>query len=109
MTKVYILRGQLPVIATLRLLPSAMLLPRHWSCLLLSLLVFAVQNVVSAFEVPVSDTDYDRQICSGMWGGKNTYINGVHGLPAAQITPAECSPTSDFRRLFNRTARHSHL
>ena len=24
----------------------------------------------------MSDTDYDRQICSGMWGGKNTYING---------------------------------
>ncbi|OSD03235.1 hypothetical protein PYCCODRAFT_1477105 [Trametes coccinea BRFM310] len=28
-----------------------------------------------AYEVPISDTDYDRQICSGMWGGKNTFIN----------------------------------
>ncbi|KAI1781678.1 lung seven transmembrane receptor-domain-containing protein [Ganoderma leucocontextum] len=30
---------------------------------------------VAAYEVPIAYTDYDRQICSGMWGGKNTYIN----------------------------------
>ncbi|TCD66492.1 hypothetical protein EIP91_001317 [Steccherinum ochraceum] len=29
----------------------------------------------NAFEVPVSDTDYDRQICSGMWASGSTYIN----------------------------------
>ncbi|KAF9015617.1 lung seven transmembrane receptor-domain-containing protein [Cyathus striatus] len=32
-------------------------------------------SVVSAFQVPILDTDYSRQICSGMWGGGSTYIN----------------------------------
>ena len=32
---------------------------------------------VAAYEVPVSDTDYSAQVCSGMWEGQNTYINGV--------------------------------
>ncbi|KAJ3556522.1 hypothetical protein NM688_g1987 [Phlebia brevispora] len=49
-----------------------MLLRRHWPCLLFS---FLFSTLASAYEVPVSDTDYDRQICSGMWGGKNTFIN----------------------------------
>ncbi|TFK36947.1 lung seven transmembrane receptor-domain-containing protein [Crucibulum laeve] len=30
---------------------------------------------VSAFQVPILDTDYSRQICSGMWGGPSTFIN----------------------------------
>ncbi|KAH8099260.1 lung seven transmembrane receptor-domain-containing protein [Cristinia sonorae] len=41
--------------------------------------VFLVLNswVVNAFEVAISDTDsdYERQICSGMWAGSSTYIN----------------------------------
>ncbi|TFK77316.1 hypothetical protein BDN72DRAFT_953770 [Pluteus cervinus] len=28
-----------------------------------------------AFQVDVLDTDYTRQTCSGMWGGKSTFIN----------------------------------
>ncbi|KAF8898991.1 protein PTM1 [Infundibulicybe gibba] len=28
-----------------------------------------------AYEVSVEDTDYSRQICSGMWASKSTYIN----------------------------------
>ncbi|KIM47770.1 hypothetical protein M413DRAFT_209068 [Hebeloma cylindrosporum] len=32
-------------------------------------------NSVIAFEVPILDTDYSRQICSGMWGGPSAYIN----------------------------------
>ena len=60
------------------LFPPAMLpLHRHGPCLLLSALSLLASSVVNAFEVPVSDTDYDRQICSGMWGGKNTFINGT--------------------------------
>ncbi|KAI0308170.1 lung seven transmembrane receptor-domain-containing protein [Multifurca ochricompacta] len=27
------------------------------------------------YEVPILDTDYSRQICSGMWSGRNTFIN----------------------------------
>ncbi|KAI0319773.1 lung seven transmembrane receptor-domain-containing protein [Amylostereum chailletii] len=29
----------------------------------------------AAYEVPILDTDYSRQICSGMWSGSNTFIN----------------------------------
>ncbi|KAF8078867.1 lung seven transmembrane receptor-domain-containing protein [Lyophyllum atratum] len=28
-----------------------------------------------AYEVPILDTDYSPQICSGMWGSKSTFIN----------------------------------
>ncbi|KAH0591001.1 hypothetical protein H2248_001112 [Termitomyces sp. 'cryptogamus'] len=28
-----------------------------------------------AYEVPILDTDYYRQICTGMWASKSTYIN----------------------------------
>ena len=34
-------------------------------------------SLAVGYEVPVSDADYDRQICSGMWGGDNTFINGA--------------------------------
>ena len=30
----------------------------------------------AAYEVPVADTDYSSQVCSGMWAGKDTFING---------------------------------
>ncbi|KAI0275030.1 lung seven transmembrane receptor-domain-containing protein [Gloeopeniophorella convolvens] len=47
------------------------------SCRLLSwaasLLLAA--SVVAAYRVPILDTDYSRQICSGMWSGSNTFIN----------------------------------
>ncbi|KAI9512542.1 lung seven transmembrane receptor-domain-containing protein [Russula earlei] len=29
----------------------------------------------SSYEVPILDTDYSRQICSGMWSGQHTSIN----------------------------------
>lgn len=39
--------------------------------------LFAVlYSSVVAYEVPVSDKDYDRQICTGMWANQKTYING---------------------------------
>ncbi|KIY69163.1 hypothetical protein CYLTODRAFT_489174 [Cylindrobasidium torrendii FP15055 ss-10] len=28
-----------------------------------------------SYEVPIVDTDYSRQICTGMWGGDSTFIN----------------------------------
>ncbi|KAF9056134.1 lung seven transmembrane receptor-domain-containing protein [Panaeolus papilionaceus] len=31
--------------------------------------------LVSAYQVPIVDTDYSRQTCSGMWGGPSAYIN----------------------------------
>lgn len=42
--------------------------------------------LVAGYEVPVSDTDYSRQICSGMWGGKSTYINGMHAALLATMS-----------------------
>ncbi|KAF8167666.1 lung seven transmembrane receptor-domain-containing protein [Crassisporium funariophilum] len=38
-------------------------------------LVLSLIPISNAFEVPILDTDYSRQICSGMWGGPSTYIN----------------------------------
>ncbi|KAI0296242.1 lung seven transmembrane receptor-domain-containing protein [Russula brevipes] len=31
--------------------------------------------LAASYEVPIFDTDYSRQICSGMWSGQNTFIN----------------------------------
>ncbi|EPT01530.1 hypothetical protein FOMPIDRAFT_1059714 [Fomitopsis schrenkii] len=52
-----------------------MLLARsQWlSVLISSILVIST----TAYEVPVSDKDYDRQICSGMWADQKTYINAT--------------------------------
>ncbi|PBL00535.1 hypothetical protein ARMGADRAFT_1159862 [Armillaria gallica] len=36
--------------------------------------LFLTTSVLS-YQVPVVDTDYSRQICSGMWGSQSTYIN----------------------------------
>ncbi|KAG7452349.1 uncharacterized protein BT62DRAFT_1071496 [Guyanagaster necrorhizus] len=36
--------------------------------------LFLIPSVLS-YQVPVVDTDYSRQICSGMWGSQSTYIN----------------------------------
>ncbi|KAF8640627.1 hypothetical protein AX17_000287 [Amanita inopinata Kibby_2008] len=41
----------------------------------LVLLFSLVSWSVYAYEVPIVDTDYSRQVCSGMWAGKSTYIN----------------------------------
>ncbi|PBK76756.1 hypothetical protein ARMSODRAFT_242242 [Armillaria solidipes] len=38
--------------------------------------LFLTTSVLS-YQVPVVDTDYSRQICSGMWGSQSTYINGA--------------------------------
>ncbi|KAI0052524.1 hypothetical protein FA95DRAFT_1580094 [Auriscalpium vulgare] len=47
------------------------------SCTLLACAVGLLCSAlgVAAYEVPLQDTDYSRQICSGMWSGSNTYIN----------------------------------
>ena len=56
----------------------AMLLPRIWAGFVSSILSLLLAiTLAAAYEVPVSDADYDRQICSGMWGGANTFINGA--------------------------------
>lgn len=56
-----------------------MLLPRIWAQIL-STTFFSLlaSRFAAAYQVPISDADYDRQICSGMWGGGNTFINGTH-------------------------------
>ena len=55
---------------------------RPFSLLSLLWLVCSAWSVL-AYEVPVSDTDYDRQICSGMWASGSTYINGAFTLAVA--------------------------
>ncbi|KIM88622.1 hypothetical protein PILCRDRAFT_2830 [Piloderma croceum F 1598] len=44
---------------------------------LLGWLLFSLLSCVAGYEVPVSDTDYSRQICSGMWSSQSTFINGT--------------------------------
>ncbi|GJJ09695.1 hypothetical protein Clacol_003919 [Clathrus columnatus] len=39
------------------------------------LLFLGLIALVGGYDVPVSDKDLDRQVCSGMWGGENAYIN----------------------------------
>ncbi|KAI0719950.1 lung seven transmembrane receptor-domain-containing protein [Cerioporus squamosus] len=61
----------------------------RWSWLPFCSLLLAACGA-AAYDVPIADTDYDRQICSGMWAGKNTYINvtfdaGSQGQLAAVI------------------------
>lgn len=66
-----------------------MLLPRLWRSILSpSISILLASTLATAYEVPVSDADYDRQICSGMWGGGNTFINGAR-LPLGIATPPD--------------------
>lgn len=47
------------------------------SCLLLTIFsLLFLSGLVAGYEVSFTDKDYERQFCSGMWGGKSTYING---------------------------------
>ncbi|KAF8973663.1 lung seven transmembrane receptor-domain-containing protein [Flammula alnicola] len=47
--------------------------------LLLSFVFLTLIPSSIAFQVPIVDTDYSRQICSGMWGGPSAYINVSFG------------------------------
>ncbi|KAI5982726.1 lung seven transmembrane receptor-domain-containing protein [Pisolithus albus] len=46
---------------------------RHARLALLALLSAA--SAAAGYEVAFSDSDYSRQVCSGMWGDADTYIN----------------------------------
>jgi hypothetical protein len=39
--------------------------------------LLAIALPALAYEVPVLDSDYTRQICSGMWANDKTFINGA--------------------------------
>ncbi|KIJ27183.1 hypothetical protein M422DRAFT_62056 [Sphaerobolus stellatus SS14] len=43
--------------------------------MLLFFVLHVLAVLVAAFEVPLSDTDGERQVCSGMWGGPKAHIN----------------------------------
>lgn len=75
----------------------AMLLPRKWPQLVSAALpLFLTLSPATAYEVPVSDADYDRQICSGMWAGSNTFINGAHAVVGPSSRPAKRATCSYF-------------
>ena len=40
-------------------------------------LLATVVTHVAAYEVPFKQTEYNNQVCSGMWGNSKTYINGM--------------------------------
>ncbi|KAG1754854.1 lung seven transmembrane receptor-domain-containing protein [Suillus paluster] len=37
--------------------------------------VLAACSLAAGYEVPFSDSDYSRQVCSGMWASQSTFIN----------------------------------
>ncbi|ETW87041.1 hypothetical protein HETIRDRAFT_468833 [Heterobasidion irregulare TC 32-1] len=37
--------------------------------------ILSAASAVVAYDVPLLDTDYSRQICSGMWSNSKTYLN----------------------------------
>lgn len=39
--------------------------------------LLAAVSLAAAYNVPFSDSDYSKQVCSGMWGGSDTFINGT--------------------------------
>lgn len=45
-------------------------------------------SLARGFEVPISHTQDAKQVCSGMWGGQNTYIN--RALPPTRVRPGRC-------------------
>ena len=85
--------------------PTAMV--SRWAWLPFFSFLLAASSVV-AYEVPIAHTDYDRQICSGMWAGKNTYINGASQAPLYTLSPLSCS-LSYVRREVRGTARLRHI
>ncbi|KIJ66304.1 hypothetical protein HYDPIDRAFT_87001 [Hydnomerulius pinastri MD-312] len=49
---------------------------RYFSHTPLSLLgLLSAVSVAAGYEVAFADSDYSRQVCSGMWGGPETFIN----------------------------------
>uniref|UniRef100_A0A8H7Y739 Uncharacterized protein n=1 Tax=Psilocybe cubensis TaxID=181762 RepID=A0A8H7Y739_PSICU len=50
--------------------------PAFWPlALLISSILSSLISFAAAYTVPIVDTDYSRQTCSGMWGGPSAYIN----------------------------------
>ncbi|OAX43046.1 hypothetical protein K503DRAFT_789806 [Rhizopogon vinicolor AM-OR11-026] len=41
----------------------------------IALAVLSACSLAAGYEVQFSDSDYSRQVCSGMWGSSNTFIN----------------------------------
>ncbi|KAG9314039.1 protein PTM1 [Chiua virens] len=48
---------------------------RHHHMVSSLLALLTVVSLAVAYEVSFSDSDYSRQVCSGMWGGPETFIN----------------------------------
>ena len=44
--------------------------------------ILSAASTVVAYDVPLLDTDYSRQICSGMWSNSKTYLNGMRPFRA---------------------------
>lgn len=78
-----------------------------WSWLPFCSLLLAACGA-AAYDVPIADTDYDRQICSGMWAGKNTYINGEHILASLRVS-STLSLHSNIRRWVTGSASRGDI
>ena len=59
--------------------------------------------LVFSYQVQISDTDYSRQICSGMWADSTTYINGIYWLTSPER--AEHLLTSSHTVTFDKSSQ----
>ncbi|KAL0576801.1 hypothetical protein V5O48_005171 [Marasmius crinis-equi] len=62
----------------------------------LAFLVLLFIQSAHSYEVPVLDTDYDRQICSGMWASEKTFINGTKSSYKSSVFSQTNSPPVTF-------------
>jgi hypothetical protein len=58
--------------------PTTIMSTTYSRSILLAGWLVSLLPLVFSYQVRVSDTDYSRQICSGMWADSTTYINGIH-------------------------------
>ncbi|KAM5533936.1 hypothetical protein V8D89_012361 [Ganoderma adspersum] len=79
----------------------------RWAWLPFSFLLAA--SSVVAYEVPIAHTDYDRQICSGMWASKNTYINVTFDARSQGQLASVIYEWGDVKYLGKETSRDGDL
>lgn len=71
--------------------------------------MFSVSET-SWLAVDIQDTDEVREVCSGMFGGKNAYIDGSYKPVSDNLTSYRYLPSSsNIRPDIIRTGRLGHL
>ncbi|KAM5539602.1 hypothetical protein V8D89_006711 [Ganoderma adspersum] len=70
---------------------------------------FLAASYIAAYELPIAHTDYDRQTCSGMWTGENTYINVTFDANSQGQIASVIYEFGDVKYLGKNTSRDGDL